>query len=197
MRKSPFIVFTVFIMIAALCMGAYANPRNSSQTKPDKKQSIQKRNNTRSQRFEKRPIMSRTRLASVQGILLPPRPAAINEMAKRLQLTQDQEKQISDLTRRFYKRMKPVLRSRAKAMQSVRKLLASPKLSESTLSAIVAKVEKDDKLLVNAEISYWGSLKKVLTPQQQSAFMNTHMKIPQKDKAMHKMDGKGTKPSSK
>lgn len=110
------------------------------------------------------------RLMSVQAMLLPPMKARIMQMAKRIALTDGQQTQLTDLSSRFYARMTPVLKTRAQGIQQVRRVMISRNITASALSAAASKVEKADRILLDAEISFWTDFHNVLTPGQQAQF---------------------------
>lgn len=187
MRKKSIIIGMVMVMIAVLCMAVFAKPQKANQQVPKPNStSIQKKAGPQNKANMRRRVGPRTRMMSVQGMLLPPARPAIDQLSQRLGLNADQKNQILDLSKRFYTRMKPVIQKRAKAMQEVRKLMVSPNLTESSLSAAVSKVEKADKTLVNAEIGYWASFKQILTPDQQKTWAAMTKQVPQNNARMQK-----------
>ncbi len=122
----------------------------------------------------------RARFGSLQALLSPPPPEALQKLAARLGLSEDQKAQIKQLYVQFVGVTKPIREQRMADLKAFMTAFKDPKVTEADLQRLSEPILHADKAILDAEFGFWLGLRGILNPQQQAQLQSFMMGLANK-----------------
>ncbi len=107
---------------------------------------------------------------NIVSTFAPPSPQESKTIAKTLELTEEQRKQMKELNEKYRRESSNLKREFNKGYEAVVRLMKATNPDKGRVNEALKRFHEVHSKLLSKEVEYWTSFKSILTPEQNKKF---------------------------